>query len=180
MILFPTFNHVLLLFLFIYLGLSSGIIFNIIDKFSTFIKVKVDKSSSAYNKKKKKVDALVICIPHEEQKNDKKQKNKNQNKQIKNYFIKFKQILNKIKIIFIKIFASILLIITLTSFVLISFLINLEYNFGEIRLVYVTVWVLSFFVGKSFFNLLANHITNFYNYLCKRKSKYGSTGQQQK
>ncbi len=173
MILFPTFNHVLLLFLYVYLGLVSGIIFKIIDKFSTLIKAKVDKPFSHLKKEKIETSTNYGKTKKKLKNTENISKIKKQ-KQAKNHLIIFKIILNKTRVYLVKGFSSCILIVTLVCLVFVSFLINLQLNFGEIRIIYVCVWVLSFFVGKRFFNLLANYITNFYNYLCKRKSKNGT------
>lgn len=153
MILFSTFNHLLLLFLFIYLGLFSGVFYNLINKLFNFLG-SCFKSKNKENKNKifKKLINKIFIIKT-------KNKIKTEGKRKTNILYKvFKETAN---------------IITLSTLVFISLLINLNLNFGILRPVYVVLWIIFFFVGKSLFNLLANYLTSFYNKINKRKLKNG-------
>ena len=158
MILFSTFNHLLLLLLYIYLGLISGVFYNLINK--TFIllsKIFVKKQKSNKIKKHflKRILNKMFVI---------KNRTKLKSKVRKNFF-KQNFFINALK--------ETLSICCLLFVVLVSILINLNLNFGILRPVYIILWIIFFFVGKSFFNLLANYLTNFYNWIIKRNLKNG-------
>lgn len=180
MILFPTFNNVLLLFMFVYLGLASGFVFNFVNKLSTIIKYKVDKKVKIQTEIKKTKTPIFSKFKIKLIKN---KKNSAPAEQVKHdsedkiRFVKFKPFLSNAFKFVSKCLANGLNIITLLVVVFISFLINLNLNFGCLRPIYVALWIIFFFVGKSLFNLLANYLTNFYNWLSKRIKKDGRAKQ---
>lgn len=170
MSLFYSFNHIVVFLLFSYLGLFSGLIFSLFKKIICFFVVKLKKALKWGEKKQKGDKPKQILKKHNKidsnpQNGAKNGKNniKPNSKNLKTLKIyKFLKIINKLTVNILSSFCLILC-------VAISFYFNLKLNFGELRFVYVLVWISFFFVGKSLCNLLANYFLCFYNYFIKRK-----------
>ena len=170
MSLFYSFNHIIIFFLFAYLGLVLGLIFTF---FNTIIKKINKKAEKAFKKGEncKKIPKRTQTptkyekfnsSPQNGAKNNKKSFKLNLISKINTVFIKLTNILSKT-------ITNVFTIICLLGCVLISFYYNLKFNYGEIRFVYVVVWIVFFFIGKTLCKMLANYFLCFYNYFIKRK-----------
>ena len=170
MSLFYSFNHVVVFLLFTYLGLFSGLIFSLFKKIICFFVVKLKKALKWGEKKQKEVKPKQILKKNKNIDSNPQNGAKNGKNNIKPNLKFFKtagfyKILKIINNLTVNILSSFCLILC----VVISFYFNLKLNFGELRFVYVIVWIGFFFVGKSLCNLLANYFLCFYNYFIKRK-----------
>ena len=174
MSLFYSFNHIIVFLLFSYLGLFSGLIFSLFQKIRCFFVVKIKKALKWGEKKQKEHKPKQILKKHNKidssPKNGAKNGKKNMKPNLKFFktadFYKILKIINNL-------ISNILSSFCLLLSVAISFYFNLKLNFGELRFVYVLVWVGFFFVGKSLCKLLANYFLCFYNYFIKGKKQNG-------
>lgn len=165
MILFSSLNQWYEFLIFVYLGLLSGLIFQIINKNCMFFLQKIKKAEK-------------------QPKNPNKAKNKTntQKKQVQAKFRENKPLKPKRRIVLkrtfvksfnltIKVILKTIPIIGLIFVSVFSYVINLKFNFGFVKVIYVLGWVGFFFVGKTLCNLLANYFFAFYNWIIKRNKK---------
>ena len=150
MTLFSTLVHFNCLLLFLYLGLSCGIVFGFLQQFVNKLK----------NFLIKKIDCKIEkleTVKNDGQKGGTLPKNKLNHNKIKQRFYKF---LNMATICV----SSCLLVASFVSLIVISFFVNLKYNFGVLKFWYVLIWIISFYLGNVFVKIVANLFVNFYNY----------------
>lgn len=130
-----------------------------------------DSKKSKKNKHNKK----LLNIKKSKKEKPKKQKLSNF-KKVKNKlqltFKEFGNFLNKVKVPLVKVSEIIIKICLIFALLVGSYLINLHLNFGEIRFMFIIIFIVSFFMAKSLLNLLAFYFTNFYNYFRKKLSKH--------
>ena len=62
-------------------------------------------------------------------------------------------------------------LLTFASTIVISYLINLNLNFGQISVALILIWGTSFYLGTILIKIVANNLINFYNIHIKRKLK---------
>lgn len=96
----------------------------------------------------------------------KKQENKQKNA-IRKQKLKQKLIVIITKICII--FSKIIKFVVFFSLIITCFYINLQINYGEINIISILVFVLSFFLARYFLKLLAKFLVNFYNIIIRRK-----------
>ena len=180
MTLFSTLNEPYVLLLFLYLGACSGLIyfilsyfFSLLDRRKLLKKDIVGKNATSKNQqknqqKKFKKNTQTNLKSKEQNKNEsnkkiRKENEKNEKKLKKIIFFKSTQQ------IFIKIIIKIGQIISQTGkfavFVALcftSFLINLKFNYGEINLICLAFFVLSFFIAGYFLKIVANFMRAIY------------------
>lgn len=172
MILFSNFNHITILCLFVYMGLISGLFYKLVVNFKNILIKKIKKAlKGPLNEKTTKKQINLQQQPQQQKTTPKEQektlsKNKFKNS-FKNFLILTKNILLKIAMFFIKLFPHIAIILCIS----ISYFINYTLNFGYLRVIYVLIWLCSFFSAKSLYNLVANYFFAFYNWVIKRKNK---------
>ena len=184
MVLFSSFSHLNILLLFAYLGLMSGMIFYFVYYLAKFVKLRTKKTRKeiklSTNKqvivekiklKIKKTKNLKMSKDQKKSFKEIKQKNtqnkKNKKQQIKektiytlkNFYLKVINFLEKTQ----NVFLIILCCITLIFVVAISYYINFVLNYGQIRIVFVLVWVGCFLLVGSIAKKVANLLLNFYN-----------------
>lgn len=172
MILFSNFNHLTILCLFVYMGLISGFFYTLVVKIKNRLIKKLEKAQkSPLNKKttKKQINLQQqrkkqLETPKELEKTLPKQKNKRD-------FKKFFNLIKKINLKIVCFFTNIIPHFAIILCISVSYFINYTLNFGYLRVVYVLIWVASFFSAKSLYNLLANYFFAFYNWVSKRKNK---------
>lgn len=175
MILFSTFNHFFLLLLFIYLGLSSGIVFCFVNKFTNIFSFKKNKRENPKKERKLLFFKLGTKLFR---KNNKTNQSITKNSNLQQRKLKKNKLQKATLLGFVRYtIKETLKIFTLFLCVFVSFLINLQLNFGYLRPIYVVLWIIFFIIGKSLFNLLANFFTSFYNYCIKRIKKNGRAKQ---
>lgn len=92
-------------------------------------------------------------------------------KQLRETNFKIKKTLNKFKKPLINFISVVVKIVLMFLLILVSYLINLKLNFGEVRFVFVLVFVASFFIAKSLLKLVAIYFINFYNYFVRKLHK---------
>lgn len=92
-------------------------------------------------------------------------------KQLRETNFKVKKVLNKFKKPLVNFISVVVKITLMFLLILVSYLINLKLNFGEVRFVFVLVFVASFFVAKSLLKLVAIYFINFYNYFVRKLHK---------
>ena len=178
MILFSSFNHLIILFLFVYTGLVSGLIFTSLSNICAFFILKLKTGPQKAQKNSFEGTNKQIHKKHKDI--SKKGKNKAQNTTKTILSKKFLVIKNKISKIAQKVSVALLNIMKIMVFcilVVLTYLINLKFNLGYLRVIFVLIWVGFFFVGKSLFNLLANYFCCFYNWCIKRIKKDGRAKQ---
>ncbi len=90
---------------------------------------------------------------------------------VKVFFSKLNKAINKIKKPIIAVLETLIKIGLVLALVVVSYLINLHLNFGEVRLMFVVVFIASFCLAKSLLKLLAFYLTNFYNYFRRKLQK---------
>ncbi len=172
MILFSSFNHPIILLLFVYTGLVSGLIFTGISNICAFF---VSKLKTSPQKAQKSNFKSINKQIHKKYKYiSKRGKNRAQNIIKTDFAKKFLVLKNKISKMIQKTSVGLLKSIKIFVFcvlVILTYLINLKFNLGYLRLIFVLIWVGFFFVGKSLFNLLANYFCCFYNWGIKRMKK---------
>ncbi len=131
-------------------------------KIFSFFKLKrLNKSNKNVKEKSQKQNSKKI----------KHAPNKNQNniafKKLKSKFclyVKSVQVsLNKFKQPILKVLFTAINIMLVFSLFIACYLINLKFNYGEVRTIYVLIFVIGVVLSKSLLNLLANFISNFYN-----------------
>lgn len=178
MTLFSSFNHLIIFLLFVYLGLISGIFFNVFCYISNVLSIKIKKGlkKPLLNKEDRKIKQEI------EKTN--KIKNKPKKQMQNNIFKSFVKGLNKVKNSFIILFKYIILFmfknVPIMIFIFVvsfSYLMNLYLNFGHLRIIYVLIWLLFFFISKTLCKILANYFLSFYNYFIKRIKKNGRSKQ---
>ena len=152
MTLFSTLIQFNILLLFIFLGLASGTAFNIFKTAFTFLNKIFNKNLKL---KQEFLNNLLTANPS---------KNKLRKLKFKKKYLVF--IKN-----FLTIFFNFILIIIFISTIIVSFLINLKYNFGCLSFYYILIWILFFYLGYTFIKIVANFIISFYNSLNKRLKK---------
>lgn len=171
MVLFSSFSHIYLLLMFVYLGLLSGIVF-----FSCCLLCNNIKNNALIRLKRLKrlkpqlIFAKQQKVPKIPKSHKKNKPNINTLKRLNNLtkgFLKTKQIFNNIYILFVESIKAIILIVV----VLISFYINLIYNFGEFRLIYIITWCLFFLFGYIMVKKVAKLFYNFYNKIKQKANK---------
>ena len=165
MILFSTLTQGIEFLLFTYLGLISGLIYEVINIFCLKVLTKTQKAEKSPLKQKKmknKANTQKILLKANDGENKPKKTHKKIN--IKSVFIKSLKI-------FCYLFAKILPLICFTLVSVLSYLINLKLNFGFVKVIYVLFWIGFFFVGKRLCNLLANYFLAFYNWTIKKVKK---------
>lgn len=175
MILFTSFNYITIFFLFVYLGLLSGLIFKSCTLFFNYLTIKTKKwlektTTIRNNPKTKQIVTEMLNYKNRPQKQRKKHI-------FKKFFEKAKQSIKKISNYILYVFYKSFPILSFIACVFFTYLINLYLNFGHLRLIYVLIWVLFFFVGKTLCKLLANYFLCFYNYFIKRIKKDGRAKQ---
>lgn len=137
MTLFSTTIQVYEVLLVFYVGLISGIIFNFLLYFTTYVNNKI-KNKQACNK-------------------NKTQKTK------KTFKHKFKVFyLN-----FISFCTNLALLFTFICILSTSYFINFTYNMGHFSLFHIPLWCIAFFLGKRFVKIVAKFLFCFYNILKK-------------
>ena len=156
MTLFLSFNQPIIFLLFVYLGLVSGVVFNIFSFISNilFIKLKKGLKKPVLNKKASKFKQEV----EKTSKTQNKPQKQTQNNIVKNIIKNLPILIFIISVVF-------------------SYLTNLHLNFGHLRLIYVLIWVLFFFISKTLCKILANYFLSFYNIFIKRIKKNGRAKQ---
>lgn len=139
MILFSTVNQPLILWLFCYLGFASGLVFFTVFNLSNIIREKkilkknVTKMTTEKNLKKKKSNNKFL-------KNCKK---------MFNFCFKY--------------FSIILSVLTFLFVLLISYYLNLLYNYGEVTFVNIVFYCFAFTLANIFLKTLAKFMNAFYN-----------------
>ena len=151
MTLFSTLNQPLILWFFCYLGFVSGLIFFSVFKLTNLLKDAKILKKDLTNKEEKK------------EKTDEKKR------------LKFLKILSKnIKIILqfmLRILSIILSTITFFIVILLSFYLNLNFNYGEITFINVIIYSNAFFLSNIFLKMVAKFLFNFYNERRARRVK---------
>ena len=178
MTLFLSFNQPIIFLLFVYLGLVSGFIFNIFSYISNilFIKIKKGLKKTVLNKKEIKFKQEVEKTSKTQNKPQKQTQNNILKGIIKNLNKAKRSFLDLFKYISLFIFKNLPILIFIAC-VVFSYLINLHLNFGHLRLIYVLIWTLFFFVSKTLCKILANYFLSFYNNFIKRIKKNGRAEQ---
>lgn len=178
MTLFLSFNQPIIFLLFVYLGLVSGVVFNIFSFISNilFIKLKKGLKKPVLNKKASKFKQEVEKTSKTQNKPQKQTQNNIVKNIIKNLNKTKKGFLDLFKYIVLFIFKNLPILIFIIS-VVFSYLTNLHLNFGHLRLIYVLIWVLFFFISKTLCKILANYFLSFYNIFIKRIKKNGRAKQ---
>lgn len=193
MVLFSSFSHFNILLLFTYMGLVSGLVFFLVFNISKKIKSKNNRAvknlieikkkckqhSSKYFSTKQEtiVEKFGKDIDTNKKAKEKKQKghkkNKSQKKErktrIRLALIKARQ---NIILIFKRtqnILLTIICVVVLVAVVLGSYYLNFVFNYGYLRLVFIAVWITSFFIGGYVQKKVAKLLATFYNKTCKRK-----------
>ena len=166
--LFSTFNNEIVLLLFLYLGVLSGFIY----AFSNTIILKLQQGTKHLKiaaKKGIKDDKKDKKIGQNKLKNKEKTREKEQKRgKNRRYFYKLKSfLLTSVNYLLEGLKAMVLALI-----VILCYLINLKLNMGNIRVLYLIIWLFAFFIGKRVYNLLANYILSFYNYIRKKGMKH--------
>lgn len=174
MTLFSSFNQPIIFLLFVYLGLISGVIFNFFCYISDIMFVKIKKwlKKPVLNKKEIKSKQEL----EKTSKTQNKPKKQTQNNIFKSIVKNFKKVKNSISVLFKYIFLFVFKNLPIIIFIIVavfSYLINLYLNFGHLRLIYVLIWILFFFISKTLCKILANYFLSFYNYFIKRIKKNG-------
>lgn len=172
MILFSNFNHIVVLCLFIYLGLISGFFYTLITNLKNKVLKKLEKAQKCPLNKKTTKKQINLQQHHIKQKQTPKEKEKTLSKQKnKIQFKKIKIFINKVFLKTICFFINILPHFAIILCISFTYLINYNLNFGYLRVVYVLIWVASFFMAKSLYKILANYFFAFYNWVIKRKKE---------
>jgi len=151
MTLFSTLNQPLILWFFCYLGFVSGLIFFSVFKLTNLLKDAKILKKDLTNKEEKK------------EKTDEKKR------------LKFFKMLSKnIRIILqfiLRILSIILSTITFFIVILLSFYLNLIFNYGEITFINVIIYSSAFFLSNIFLKMVAKFLFNFYNERRARRVK---------
>lgn len=176
MILFSSFNHLYLFLIFTYLGVASGVVF--FSTYFAFNKLKNKISIKRFVKKNKELcfkDKTKPAVKPKSKKQHKKASKKTL-KKINNLtkgFLYIKKAFNKIifaikktSVLFIEVAKVTVLLIVVT----VSYYVNLYYNFGELRIVYILVWILGFLVSFIAVKKVAKIFLSFYNKHTNKKS----------
>jgi len=140
MILFSSLYYPIIFMMFSYLGFLFGIIFAFFEKLT----------NNFFNKKGFLVNSKI--------KNNKRMLIDKQNKKERHFLKKFGNLISQL---FLSIIFFVMCIVT--------FLINLNLNYGVVRIFYIFVWIIFFLLGKTVFKKLAILILNFYNKTKKRQ-----------
>lgn len=147
---------------------------------NVFYNIIFKKSKSSKQKNKKKSCFFKKLFRRKQQ--NKENKNKQKYTLKKQFFLKIKkacmQVFKPLLAFFIKI-RKIIINVSFTFFkvlvfllvIVLSYIANLYLNFGFIRVGFVIVFCLAFFMSKSLINLLANFFINFYNYFIVKINK---------
>lgn len=172
MILFSSLTHGIEFLLFVYLGLISGLIFEVVNKTCFKLSQKIKKAENSplkqkNNKNKTNTQKIVTNTIQQPNKTLKKQKRVNIKKLFNSFIMFLKKIFATGNIYLLKFIPPICLVIVSVA----SYLVNLQFNLGFVKVVYVLFWVAFFFVGKSLCKLLANYFVAFYNWIIKKVKK---------
>ena len=175
--LFSSINHIWVLLLFIYLGLVSGLVFFgfsfLINKVEFFLLKPRKNLSKKLEEKQLKLEKKQQKMARKKPKESKKENARNS---LKPLILRFKNALNKVKkikkflVCFICTFAKIVVLFFVTA---VSYLVNLQLNFGYLSVGFLLIYVTFFFIAKRLLNLVAIYLLNFYNYFVRKFKRRG-------